>query len=286
MSKILIAYFSQGGTTARVAESVANGLRPAGHHVDLRNIKDRQPPSLDGYDLLGIGSPTYYFRPPFNVMDYVNGLANLGGLSTFVFVLHGTYQGDTGNIIRRALSQKGSQEIGYFRCYGADYFLPYLKEGYLFSPDHPTAEELARAEEFGRQIAGRIAGQDYSTPNADPSPAIVYRLERFLVNRWLTRQVYSRLFTVDKKTCTTCDLCVEACPTGNLNVDKEGYPVWDRDCLLCLTCELQCAEDAITSPVSWPLFRPFMVYNVRRASRDPSLNHVRVKHGQGITQRV
>ena len=282
MSQSLIAYFSLGGTTTRVAESIAAGLGK--DRVDLVNIKDGQPPSLSAYDLLGIGTPAYYYRPPFNVLDYLDSLPNLDGLSTFVFVLHGTYRGDTGNIVRHTLAQKGAKEVGYFCCYGADSFLGYLKEGYLFSPDHPTAEELTRAEDFGRQVAGRIVGQEYIRPENDPPPAIVYRLERFLVNRWLTKQVYSRLFRVNEK-CTACGLCIKQCPTGNITEGRAGHPVWGRNCLLCLNCEMQCPEDAIASPASWPLFRPTMMYNVHQASRDPSLDHVQVKHSQGRTQR-
>ncbi len=44
MSKSLIVYFSQGGTTARVAESIATGLRAAEWQADLCNLKDEQPP--------------------------------------------------------------------------------------------------------------------------------------------------------------------------------------------------------------------------------------------------
>ncbi len=285
MSKSLIVYYSLGGTTTRVAESIASGLGTANHEVDLCKLKDERPPDLDGYDLLGIGAPAYYYRPPFNVMDYVNSLPNLDGLPAFVFVLHGTYLGDTGNVIRRVLARKGAQEVGYFHCRGADYFLGYLREGYLFSPDHPTAEELAEAKEFGRQVAVNLAGQVYARPKGDPPPAIIYRLERFLVNRWLVRQVYSRLFRVNKEQCTACALCVKQCPTGNITENKAGRPLWGRNCLLCLNCEMICPNDAITSPASWPLFRPTMLYNVHRASRDPNLDHVRVKHSQGRTKR-
>ena len=286
MPKSLIVYFSQGGTTARVAEHIANGLRTAEFQVDLCNMKDERPPDLGGYDLFGIGLPVYYFRPPFNVTDYVSGLPDLNGLPAFVFVLHGTYRGDAGNAIRHALARRGAREVGYFHCRGADYALIYLKKGYLFSPDHPTAEELAQSEAFGREVAAHAAGQPYARPEDDQPPSMVYRLERFLTNRWLARQVYSRLFRVDAKKCTACGLCTKLCPTGNITEDKGGHPVWGRNCLLCLTCEMKCPQDAITSPVSWLLFQPFIIYNVRQASRDPSLDHVRVIHSHSRTQLV
>lgn len=287
MSKCLIVHFSQGGTTTRVAESIAAGLRTAGWQAALCNIKDAQPPEVSEYDLIGIGSPVYYYSPPFTVLDYVESLSDLNGLASFVFVVHGTYRGDTGTTLRRKLARKGAWEAGYFHCRGADYFLGYLERGYLFSPDHPTAEELAQAEMFGRQVAARLAGQPYAGPKEDRPPAAIYRLERFfMTNRWLVTHVYSRLFTVKAKKCNACGLCMRTCPTGNIIKDKDGHPAWGRDCLLCLTCELRCPKDAIISPISWPLFTPFMIYNVGHALRDPALDHTRVVHEHGRTQRV
>ena len=286
MAKCLIVYFSQGGTTAQVAESIATGLRKEKYEVDLCDIKEEQQPDLSRYDLLGIGSPVYVFRPPFIVTDYLNSLPDLGGLPTFTFILHGTYRFDTGKSIRRVLVRKGAKEAGYFHCRGADFWLGYLKEGYLFSPDHPTPEELSQAENFGSQVAGNVAGKPYSLTEEDRPPTLVYRLERFFMNRWFVEQVYSRMIKVDKKSCDACGLCMKMCPRANISEDKDGYPVWGRNCLLCLTCELKCPKDAITSPVSWPLIRLLMIYNVRRASRDPSLDYVRVTHSKGRTRRI
>ena len=285
MSKCLIVYFSQGGTTEQVAESIAAGLRTNAHEIDLHNVRDGRPPSPEGYDLLGIGTPTYYYRPAFDISDYAAGLPALAGLPAFVFVLHGTYRGDAGNAIRQGLAQKGAQEVGYFHCQGADYYLSYLKQGYLFSPDHPTEEELSQAKKFGHQVSIRVGGGAYTRPEDDPAPAFIYRFERFTTNRWFTQKMYSRLFRVNKKKCTACGLCVQECPTGNITEDENGRPIWGRNCLLCLYCEMHCPDEAITSPASWPLFTPFMKYNVRHASRDPSLDHARVTTGQGKVER-
>jgi ferredoxin/flavodoxin len=286
MPKSLIASLSLGGTTAHVAERIAAGLQSAGYEVDLCNLAAAQPPPLHGYDLLGIGAPAYYFRPPFIITDYVNGLPDLAGRSFFVYVLHGTYPGDTGNDLRHALDRKGAKEVGYFTCYGADYFLGYLKERYLFSPDHPTAEELASAEAFGRDVATRMAGEVYVKQKYDPASGLMYRLERALVSRWLVSKLYSRMFRLDVDACTACGLCAELCPTGNITQDEDGHPVWGRDCLLCLNCEMKCPQDAIASPVTSLLFRPTMIYNVHHAMRDKSLGRVRVTHSHGRTERV
>jgi flavodoxin/Pyruvate/2-oxoacid:ferredoxin oxidoreductase delta subunit len=286
MPTSLIVYFSQGGTTARIAEAVAQGLRTAKYEVDLCDIREAHHKDVSTYDLLGIGSPTYYFRPPFNVMDYVHGLPRLTGRSFFVFIVYGTYCGDSGNMIRHALVQQGAREVGYFQSRGADYFLGYLKQGYLFSPDHPRAEDLSRAGLFGQEVAAHHAGKPIIRPEEDRRPAMIHRIERSLVSRRLVRQIYSRLLRVNEKACTACGLCMRLCPTGNIRENKEGHPRWGRNCLLCFTCEMKCPKGAIASTATWLLFKPFMIYNTLDASRDPLLDHVRVIHQNGHTRRI
>jgi flavodoxin/ferredoxin len=286
MFKSLIVYFTQGGATARVAEAIAAGLRSKEHQVDLHNMNDGQRPNLDGYGLLGIGLPVYYFRPPFKVMDYLNSLPELAGLPVFVFLLYGTHHGDAGNAIRRALARKRGQEVGYFKARGADYFLGYLKRGYLFSPDHPTSVELDAAQGFGRKVAERVAGEKYIRQEEDNPPSAVYRLERFLTNRWFVKYMYSWLFYVKAKKCTSCGICMKVCPAGNISENRKGHPTWGRNCLLCLYCEMKCPTEAILSPVSWPLFSPFIAYNVSRAYLDSLIGHARVIQEKGHTRRT
>lgn len=286
MRKALIAYFSQNGSTARVGETIARGLRAEGYQVHLHNVNDGPAPSPGGYDLLGIGSPVFYFRPPFLMQDYVDALPKLRGIPAFVYVVHGTYRGDTASSLRKTLSRKGARDIGQFASLGYDTFFSYIKEGFLFSHRYPRPEDFDSAEGFGREVAARASGKPFIPESPDPRPRNIYRLERFFTNRWLTRHIYSRLFTVDVKKCKGCGLCARACPTRNIVLEAPGLLKRGRACILCLGCEAKCPEGAITSPVSWPMFRPFMMYNVYHASRDLALEYVRVLHSRGRTRFV
>jgi flavodoxin/ferredoxin len=282
MPKSLIVHFSQGGSTTKIAQSIGAGLRGSGHEVTVCDIREHEPSNLEGYDLFGIGSPTYYFRLPFNVASYVEQLPPLAGLPVFAFVLHATYRGDAGNALRQGLAAKGARLVGYFHSQGAGTFYPYFGQGYQFSPGHPTAGELDRAEAFGRELAARIEGQAAVRLPEDPPLAAIYRFERFLVNRWLARHFYSRLFRVDRGKCSACGLCMRECPVDNISADAQGQPVWGRECILCWYCEMKCPEEAIRSPISSPIFLPFMVYNVRAGAHDESLGHRRatIDHGR------
>ncbi len=284
MSRCLLVYFSQGGSTARISESVAKGLCAEGHTVDLHNLKDGPAPNPGTYDVLGVGTPTYYFRPPFPITEHLTNLPDLAGKPFFVFAVSSVNIGDTGNIVRRVLEQKGGKETGYARYIGANYFIGYLKQGYLFSPSHPKPDAFTQAEQFGREVAGRLAGKNYQKAERDAPTHVVYRIERFLTNRLFARQLFTRLFHMDRKKCTACGLCMKTCPMQNVREDKEGRPTWGRDCILCFSCETKCPTDAINSRVTWFMFRPFLAYNIWRLSHDPTVEKARVKHAQGQTR--
>jgi flavodoxin len=173
--KCLIAYYSQHGTTAQVAERIAVGLRAAQYQVDLHSIKHDQAAPIDDYSLVGIGSPVYFCTTPLNVQAYLNSLPQLNGVPAFVFVLHGSDPGATSAMIRRALVRKGARDLGFYRCFGAEVNYIFLNRGYLFSPRHPTTEELVQAEACGPEVAARAEGKPFARPADDGPPRPAFR---------------------------------------------------------------------------------------------------------------
>ncbi len=286
MPRCLIIYYSFNGTTARVAESIASGLRAAGYEADLCNLKDATPPSAIGYDLLGIGFPVYFYQPPLNVLEFVNRMPIPKGLKTFSFLLYGTYVGEAGNIMRKVLSRKSAAEVGYWTCRGSDIFLGYLKKGYLFSPDHPTEADLAQAAAFGGEVAKTAAGREYVRPPDDPIHRF-RRMERRMMSPRAIKKFHSRQFKVDRDKCTACRQCIEQCPTGNITPDANGRPLFGAEgCILCVHCELKCPAEAIGSSFDHLTARVLMRHNIRAAARDPEIEHVRVELKNGRIRKL
>jgi len=278
MTKVLIASFTQTGSTKKVADLIAKGLKTSDWEITHFNISGSDIPDLDTYDIVGIGSPTYFYRPPFIVMDFVNNLEGLSNKSSFVFVTHGTHTGNCGNWIRKTLIRKGTRDLGYFHSFGRDYWLGYIKRGILFSPDSPSNEELASAEEFGKVLISRSDDQNLPLESFDPSTPAMYGIERMLLARPFAKLMYSKTYRASKE-CDNCGICIEKCPINNIS----GKPKWHSNCMLCATCELVCPKDAVHSAFDWMIFAPFMNYNIRK-SKNKGVPYAKVEHAGGETQ--
>lgn len=286
MPKTLIVYFSQAGSTAKVAKAVATGLRHAGHQVDLNELTTGKPPSPTGYDAFGIGTPVYAFRAPFNVLRYLDGLPQLSGLPFFVLLQSSGFEVDAGNAVRDALRRKGGREVGFLKGKGADYFYAWIRHGILYAHEHPTRDGLQAAEAFGEAVADRVAGAAYQPPPPDPKPPALFRFARASMNEWVVRNVVSRGFRVRADVCTACGTCVDVCPTGNIRADARGRPVWGRDCIACAYCDLRCPVEAIHSPLRWRAFEPLLNAIERKALNWPGVTHARVKLEGGEVKRL
>ena len=60
MGKVLVIYYSRGGTTKAMAELVAEGAKSAGAGVEVKPVEDVSADDLMAYEGLIAGSPTYY----------------------------------------------------------------------------------------------------------------------------------------------------------------------------------------------------------------------------------
>ena len=87
--------FSQGGTTRSVSEKIAKGLNGQQFQVDLHDIVEGPLTDINSYDMIGIGSPVYIYRPPFKETEFIKSLPDLDGRPFFAFVLYGLAHYDT-----------------------------------------------------------------------------------------------------------------------------------------------------------------------------------------------
>jgi NAD(P)H dehydrogenase (quinone) len=61
MAKALIVYASRAGSTKKIGELIAEGIRISGHEASVQKVTDiKKETDLDGYDVFVFGSATYH----------------------------------------------------------------------------------------------------------------------------------------------------------------------------------------------------------------------------------
>jgi len=70
--KALILYWSGTGNTRKVAETIRQALECQNVTVTMSNVEEAYGLDVLGYDLVILGSPSYTWRPPKPVLDFLD----------------------------------------------------------------------------------------------------------------------------------------------------------------------------------------------------------------------
>lgn len=70
MKKVLVAYYSKGGNTKKMAELIAEGLKSKGVDVTVDSVENINVDSLPEYDGYIVGSPNYFGTMAYPVKKF------------------------------------------------------------------------------------------------------------------------------------------------------------------------------------------------------------------------
>ena len=242
--KILIIFFSQTQYTRKVAERMRAGAMQSGADCELVSIGDVETATLQDYDLVGLGTPVFYYQEPANVRQFIAELPELTGKHWFIFTTHASTIGITMDSMRQGLENKGAVIVGYHDTY-ADSTMPVIPYPTL-TTGHPDASEYEAAHLFGKEIvltAQRIADGDTSLiPSLGYEPDQWAHLAESLKLENLAH--FMPPLHIDKDTCTQCHTCEENCPVGGIDVEADP-PSIQNPCIYCWRCVMVCPEIAI-----------------------------------------
>lgn len=188
--KILVAYYSETGNTAKVAEAIGESLAAGGHEADLVALADAAPPgeimpgTLDAYDLVFLGSACHDADLARPVKEFLERIPASSAFKLAGFVTHASYTPEGGDrqqqahkiwvsrcaqSLRQASQEKGIDFLGYYGCQGTpsppieqfihnnivadeDEWQEYIQE----ARRHPDAEDLRTARDFAQAVLARF----------------------------------------------------------------------------------------------------------------------------------
>ncbi len=239
MSKAIIYYFSGTKNTFTIANMIKTEFEEKGVKTKLHEIKKpfRVFPMPDDYDYVGFGYPIHAFNSPQIFLQFVKLLPEVKGKEAFIFKTAGEpfkINDSSSYKLFRMLRRKGFDIM-----LEKHLLMPY---NIMFRYDDSLVKQMYLYNEaFSKLIVknlieGKRQQLKYHLFNKIIS--VIFRIQ------WLGAILNGRLYTINKKKCTSCNICVKNCPTQNITL-KNGRIKFDSSCAMCMRCVMYCPSDAI-----------------------------------------
>lgn len=239
----MIFYFSGTGNSRWVARGLAQHLSESTLVDIAAALRAKQHDfSLQPTEMLGFVFPIHSWGIPPLVRCFVDSLKISGYAQQRVFGVFtcGDECGYSNIDFKRLMNAKGMECRHIYSVQMPNTYI--CMSGFkLDTPELETAK-MVRAEVDVQRISDAL--------RAD-SPIQQYHQGRY--NFLKSRLIYpgfvrfamdSRPFRVDER-CVSCGRCERSCPTGNITLDAQNRPRWERRCVQCLACLHHCPTQAI-----------------------------------------
>jgi flavodoxin len=187
--RILVAYYSETGNTAKIADAIRESLAAKGHEADLMEVPDARDPgepsadALNANDLVFLGSTCHDADLARPVKQILERLSPSPAFKLAGFVTHASYTPEGGEAepkahetwasrcalsFRQTSKENGIEFLGYFGCMGApsspierfirstivtdeDQCEAYIRE----VRGHPNEDDLPKVKEFAHEILAK-----------------------------------------------------------------------------------------------------------------------------------
>lgn len=236
--RTLILYHSGVGSTKFVATLIAEELSACDLIVDIYSIEEEHP-SLNDYDFLCIGFPTYHASPSTSITNFINHLPKLTAEKpTFIFTTCGLYSANTLRIFSKQCLTKNLIPV-YHNSYRGP-----ASDGTLLFPS------LTFMQTFQKKIAKTIKRDvarflEVSKKTVADTPN--FKLYAFLnFPNKLGGQFFVPNIYLNKEACIRCKKCVLNCPHNCFTYDVQNFPVYQKQqCESCYRCIHHCPKQAL-----------------------------------------
>lgn len=244
--KGLVVYYSATGSTKKVARAIHRGMSSV-IQADLASVKEISPDKAAEYDLIGIGTPIWYFRETANVRLFVYRMPRLDGKLGFMFCSHGTAPQGVFHSMAPFLKRKGLTIIGWGDWYGSVCQVLHAPKPY-FTDGHPDEIDLQEAEAFGRDMAERAvriaAGETGLIPTIPKGRDVPVPFQSHPIGEPFPGANPKRVVNKDKCLYPECTACADCCPVSAIKLNEDP-PVFKSSCYNCSLCNRICPTGAI-----------------------------------------
>jgi ferredoxin len=272
--KILLLVHSSTGNTRLVARFAARHLERQGHDVLFAGKGPEPPPDPRGFDLVGVASPTMYFRPMLAVESWLERLPDRPDEHRPAFLL-ATCAGEPGahfELQARQLARKGLRTVDAHWVPMPSNWPPHRVLSRHLEPALPLGRLLSTGPLRPLRVGWGFLWTELTEPDARDRAELEAFLDRLpkhcrtaadtapdrLYQPWLPGTGYvgrtigpremrkATQVRIDSAACRRCGACVRACPSGCLGKpEADRPPVVGDGCTGCWACYNRCPHGAL-----------------------------------------
>lgn len=233
----MILYFSATGNGKYISEQIAEKTNETCMSIVDCIREDKYVFSDE--TILGIVVPTYFWRLPRIVAEYLDKLRTENCGYTFFLASYGTTTGKAGSMAKNIMACHGQKFDAYYSVIMPDTWTPVFDLTDKNRVDKWLSDGKNQLELAIDNIILKRKGDfiDRKLPKwvAAIPAAYMYATERKTKN-----------LSVNKDVCVGCGVCAKKCPVGAIQME-EGCPVWKaEECEMCLGCLHRCPKFAIS----------------------------------------
>jgi ferredoxin len=233
--EVRLVYFSPTHTTRTIVEGIARGIRGAASvHVDLTPPAPTMTIPLQSEEALAlIGSPVYGGRLPLDAVARLRGVTGHGTPAVLVVVYGNRAYEDALLELRYLALELGFVPVAAGAFVGEH---SYSTLGLPIASGRPDADDLLKAEEFGRLIDRKLRGVQSAEGTIEVPGHFPFK-ER------MGGALAGIAPETDETLCARCANCLAACPTGAIRL-TESVATIKSSCIRCCACVRACSTGA------------------------------------------
>ena len=232
----MILYFTGTGNSRYIAKKIAEKTNDSLICINDR-IKDKDYSTILVKDRLIFVTPTYAWRIPRIVKEWIEKTEFLGARKTWFIMSCGSEIGNAGKYNKDITDHMG---LIYMGTVGVK-----MPENYIAMFPTPGKEEISKIMESADTDIENIA--EFLQSNGKVHEADARMADKIMSgainNLFYPLFVKANAFKADDR-CIGCGKCAELCPLNNIKL-KNGRPVWGKDCTHCMACICSCPTSAI-----------------------------------------
>ncbi|MDR1417723.1 MAG: EFR1 family ferrodoxin [Endomicrobium sp.] len=238
-----IYFFTGTGNTFLAASKIAKTLENSNCTVNIFDIAKTDVKSIDLSHTIGIGFPIACWNTFPIVKIFINNLPIVGGTTeVFIFTTMGDSSLNAASNFGYVLKNKGYKIIGTHGFLMPNNFIAVRKE----------TKNIKKREKAYKEMD--VFTKSLIEENTEPIKTsllfkLCFAITNFITDRWKGK-LFQKIvkFKVKKNICNKCNLCINICPTKNIGLDKNNYPVFKaQNCQICMRCISYCPQKAIKS---------------------------------------